>query len=165
MKNFAVVLMVFLLSSCWSHTPSKNEEELAKAISKSLSTDKDSVDEVIPAIGQYVYIDRTGCLHIQQDCYSLDSNDQMILYAETSNEKTESSLDIEGSRYALHRISVKGQLKDEDLNFCCTRCVNDSNYNILKREVANNIERKNLATENGSVDLSKVPPSRRHLYE
>lgn len=165
MKNFAVVLMVFLLSSCWSHTPSKNEEELAKTISKSLSTDNDSVDEVIPTIGQYVYLDRTGCLHIQQDCYSLDSNDQMILYAETSNEKTESSLDIEGSRYSLHRISVKGQLKDEDLNFCCTRCVNDSNYNILKREVANNIERKNLATENGSVDLSKVPPSRRHLYE
>lgn len=157
--------MIFLLSSCWSHTPSKQEEEIAKSISKSLSSDNDSVDEEVPTIGQYVYIDRTGCLHIQQDCYSLDANDQMILYAETSDEKTESSLDIEGSRYALHRISVKGQLKNEDLVFCCTRCVNDSNYNILKREVSNNLERKKLVTEDGSVDLSKIPPSRRHLYE
>ena len=165
MKNFIVILMISLLSSCWSHTPSKNEEELAKSISQSLNTDKDSVDEEEPTIGQYVYIDRTGCLHIQQDCYSLDTNDQLILYAETSDEKTESSLDIEGSRYALHRISVKGQLKNEDLNFCCNRCVNDSNYNILKKEVSNNIERKNLATEGGFVDLSKIPPSRRHLYE
>ena len=165
MKNLIVILMSFLLSSCWSHTPSKNEEELAKSISQSLNTDKDSVDEDNPTIGQYVYIDRTGCLHIQRDCYSLDDNDQMILYAETSDEKTESSLDIKGVRYALHRISVKGQLKIEDLNFCCTKCVNDSNYNILKREVSYNSERKNLATEDGSVDLSKVPPSRRHLYE
>lgn len=165
MKNLVVILMIFLFSSCWSHTPSKNEEELAKTISNSLSADNDSVDEEVPTIGQYVYIDRTGCLHIQQDCYSLDNNDQMILYAETSDEKTESSLDIEGSRYALHRISVKGQLKNEDLNFCCTRCVNDSNYNILKKEVAHNVERRNLATENGYVDLSKIPPSRRHLYE
>lgn len=165
MKYLTVILMIFLLSSCWSHTPSKQEEEIAKSISKSLSSDNDSVDEEVPTIGQYVYIDRTGCLHIQQDCYSLDANDQMILYAETSDEKTESSLDIEGSRYALHRISVKGQLKNEDLVFCCTRCVNDSNYNILKREVSNNLERKKLVTEDGSVDLSKIPPSRRHLYE
>lgn len=165
MKILIVILMVFLLSSCWSDTPSKNEEELAKSISQSLNTDKDSVDEDEPTIGQYVYIDRTGCLHIQRDCYSLDDNDQMILYAETSDEKTESSLDIKGVRYALHRISVKGQLKNEDLNFCCTRCVNDSNYNILKREVSYNFERKKLATEDSSVDLSKVPPSRRHLYE
>ena len=70
--------MIFLLSSCWSHTPSKQEEEIAKSISKSLSSDNDSVDEEVPTIGQYVYIDRTGCLHIQQDCYSLDANDQIL---------------------------------------------------------------------------------------
>lgn len=159
------IVAVCLLTSCWSHTPDKNEEEVSKAIVKALDTEVDSVEEEKPTIGQYVYMDRTGCLHLKQNCYSFNDNDQVILATETANESSESSLDLKGSRYALHRISVKGQLKASDLDYCCCNCINDSIYNILKKEISYSDDRSAMTEGAKQIDLSKVPPSKRYLYE
>lgn len=152
------IVVLLLLVSCWGHTSDENDETVKKAIAKSLTTDNDSIDEEKPTIGQYVYMDRTGCLHLRQDCYSFSDNDQLVLSTETNDESAESSLDIKSSRYALHRISVKGQLKEGDLNFCCSGCINDSIFNLLVQATYKNI------SDSSSYSEYRVPrPAKRHL--
>lgn len=141
------IALAALLVSCWGHTSDENDEALKKSIEKSLSTDNDSIDEEEPAIGRYVYMDRTGCLHLKQDCYSFSDNDQLILSTETNDESAESSLDIKSSRYALHRIPVKGQLKERDLDFCCSNCINDSIFNLLAQMALRNVGHISMQTK------------------
>lgn len=150
-----------LFVSCWGHTPDENDEAVKKAIAKSLATENDSIEEEKPTIGKYVYMDRTGCLHLKQDCYSFSDNDQLVLTTETNDESAESSLDIKSSRYALHRIPVKVQLKEVDLNYCCNSCINDSIFNLLAQ-----IALSNDSNEAADKDYNKyrVPrPARKHL--
>lgn len=138
MNKILGIVLSALLVSCWGHTSDGNDEAVKKAIEKSLTTDSDSTDEEKPTIGRYVYMDRTGCLHLKQDCYSFSDNDQLVLSTETNDESAESSLDIKSSRYALHRIPVKVKLKEADLDFCCNSCINDSIFDILAQTALRN---------------------------
>lgn len=160
--NIISIAASLLLVSCWGHTPDENDEAVKKAIVNSLATENDSIEEEMPTIGKYVYMDRTGCLHLKQDCYSFSDNDQLVLSTETNDESVENSLDIKSSRYALHRIPVKVQLKEADLDYCCNSCINDSIFNLLAQVALSNASNESA----GNVDYNKYRaprPARKHL--
>lgn len=161
-NSVELAAVTLLLVSCSGNTSDENDDAIKEDISSSTDTDNASIEVEKPTIGRFVYMDRTGCLHLKQDCNSFSDNDQLVLSTETNDESVESSLDIKSSRYALHRIPVKVKLKEADLDYCCNSCINDSIFNLLAQIALSNDGNKSA----NKVDYNKyrVPrPARKSL--
>lgn len=161
-RNIVGVAVTLLLVSCWGNTSGENAEAIKEDLSKSIDTDNDPIEVEKSTIGRYVYMDRTGCLHLKQDCSSFSNNDQLVLSTVTNDESVESSLDIKSSRYALHRIPVKVKLKEADLDYCCNSCINDSIFDLLAQIALCNDD--NEAANKVDYNKYRVPrPARKSL--
>lgn len=71
--------------------------------------------ETAPLVGDYVYIDNSGCLHISRDCIQLFG---------LENDKN----------YQVNFIPTK-DLMPNDMNSFCSHCVNDSAFTFLKKSL------------------------------
>ena len=68
-------------------------------------------------IGEYVYLDRFNCIHINQKCVNL------FLSGEDGE-----------PRYMVHRIEVKDL---QDIGQTCSSCVTDETYKELEKRITN----------------------------
>ena len=71
--------------------------------------------EKIVEIGEYVYLDRFNCIHINQKCVNL------FLSGEDGE-----------PRYMVNRIEVKNL---QDIGQTCSSCVTDKAYNELEKRI------------------------------
>lgn len=69
-------------------------------------------------VGEYIYLDRYNCIHINQKCFQLNfSNGE----------------EGEEPRYMVQRIEVK---KMHEIGRTCSFCVTDEAYKELERQIA-----------------------------
>lgn len=94
MKAFKI-LFVFLIAICITNCSEKEEK--------------------CEEIGEYVYIDRYNCVHINRKCLHLI---------------TSGGEEGEEPRYMVHRIEVK---KLREIGQTCSFCVSDESYKELER--------------------------------
>ena len=93
---YAIILSILLLGGCASEKKNKEVE-----------------------IGEYVYLDRYNCIHVNQKCVNL-----FLSGGENGEEP----------RYMVQRVEVKSL---PSIGTTCSSCVNDEAYKELERRITN----------------------------
>ena len=104
--------------------------------------------------GDYLYKDKTGCLHLKSTCYRINEAGEIRVNV-NDNENSLASI----SGYGVMRIQ-KDSLKKEDIIWCCGRCIDDDAFNKLDSIVGKNeskfYEQDTIYVENTKGKRSRI---------
>ena len=120
MKNKSThwMLSFLLISICYSCTIPTSEKEQNKIA-------KENHDKEIRA-GKYIYIDKIGNTHIDRNCFLIK------LYI---NGKKVTESDYMETGGGVKRV-LKKNITDSLLTNCCSECINDEEYDMLKSYIS-----------------------------
>ena len=111
-KILSLLAIILALTSC-SGSSSKEKSEPRK----------DFVDMF--ELSNYVYIDRSHCLHVAKDCIALEYN----------------TSDGETANYQVEIIPIKG-LKRGYFNTMCSKCVSNKSFEKIRKILEQNYDEK-----------------------